>query len=142
MEKLLIQFINTLDGSLKKVQRDAGSSTGVSKLTISQFQYIDAIDGLGYPTITDIANRLNITKASVTTGINRLVALGYVVKTQSEEDKRVFHVSLSEAGGGLVQAKYQALKEYEEFILSALSEEETRQFEGILAKLVERFKVA
>jgi DNA-binding MarR family transcriptional regulator len=142
MEKLLIEFINTLDGSLKKVQRDAGSSAGVSKLTISQFQYIDAIDGLGTPTITDIANRLKITKASVTTGINRLIALGYVVKTQSEEDKRVFHVSLSKAGGELVQAKYQALKEYEEIMLSALSAEETRQFEGILAKLVERFKPA
>ena len=142
MEKLLIEFINTLDGSLKKLQREAGDRSGFSKLTISQFQYIDAIYGLGSPTITEIASRLNITKASVTTGINKLAAMGYVRKTQSQEDKRVFHVSLTEASQQLIKAKYQALKEYEQFIVAALSAEEARQFEDILTKLVKRFRQA
>lgn len=137
MEKLLIEFINTLDLSLKKVQTDA---SGFSRLTISQLQYIDAIDALGKPAISEIANRLNITKASVTAGVNKLVEMGYIVKTQSDEDKRVFHVSLTEAGRELVSAKYQALKAYGEFIGAALSEEEARQFEAILTKLVKLFK--
>jgi DNA-binding MarR family transcriptional regulator len=142
MENLLIEFINTLDSSLKKVQKQVGDGSGVSKLTINQFHYIDAIYSLGEPTITEIADRLNITKASVTTGINKLVNMGYVIKTQSNEDKRVFHVTLTEASGQLIKAKYQALKEYGEFIGAALSEDEARQFEVILTKLVKLFEQA
>jgi DNA-binding MarR family transcriptional regulator len=135
MDKILLEFINTLDHSLKRLQTD-----GFSHLTVSQFQYIDAIATLGQPTITEIANRLGFSKASVTTGINRLVELGFVVKTQSESDKRIFHVSLTETGDKLVAAKFQTLKEYGEFIRSALSADEARQFEAILTKLVAHFK--
>jgi len=140
MELLLIEFINTLDLSLKKLQKEIGDSSGFSSLTISQLQYIDAIHALGAPAITEIANELNITKASVTAGVNKLVDMGYLTKTQSEEDKRVFHVSLTEAGQILTRAKSQALKEYGDFIMDALSEEEAQQFETFLKKLVAYFK--
>jgi hypothetical protein len=39
-----------------------------------------------------------------------------------------------------VDAKYRALQDYGEFIRSALSAEEIRQFELILAKLVHLFE--
>ena len=142
MEKLLIEFINTLDLSLKKLQAEVGDASGVSKLTIHQFQYIDAIYELGEPAITEIADRLHITKASVTTGVQKLINMGYVLKTQSSQDKRVFHVSLTDAGEKLIKAKYQALKEYGEFIQAALSKEEASQFEATLDKLVKVFKKA
>jgi len=142
MEKLLIEFINTLDLSLKKLQAEVGEGSGISKLTIHQFQYIDAIYELGDPSITKIADKLNITKASVTTGINKLSKMGYVIKTQSSEDKRVFHVSLTGASERLIKAKYQALREYGEFISAALSEDEARQFKETLRKLVRLFKRA
>jgi DNA-binding MarR family transcriptional regulator len=139
MEQLLIEFINTLELSLKDLQEKVGSRSGFARLTIHQFQYIDAIYELGEPTVTELAARLNITKASVTTGVNKLVSLGYVTKTQSSTDRRVYHVSLTTAGRQVVAAKYQALKEYGDFIEAALSEEETRQLEYILAKLVRVF---
>jgi DNA-binding MarR family transcriptional regulator len=142
MEELLIEFINTLDLSLKKMQKDAGASGELSKLTVHKLQYIDVIHQLGEPTITEIAEKLNITKASVTNGINKLVALGFVTKTQSGEDRRVFHVSLTAAGERLVKAKYRALKEYGRFLRASLNEEEARQFEAILTKLVKLFAQA
>lgn len=140
METLLIEFINTLEHAFKNIQEQSGLHAGFSRLTISQAQYLDAIQTLGQPTITELALHLNFTKASVTTGIKKLVALGYVVKTQSAEDKRVFRVQLTSAGVELVTAKYQALQEYVAFIGSALTEEENGQFQAILAKLVRQFK--
>ena len=140
MEKILVEFIDTLDLSLKKMQKEAGNNAGFSNLSIHQLQYIDAINTLGNPTITEIANRLHITKASVTAGVNKLIDMGYVTKTQSKEDKRVFHVSLKESGRELTDAKDRALKEYVKFIKSALSIDEARQFETILNKLVDLFR--
>jgi DNA-binding MarR family transcriptional regulator len=140
MEKILIEFINTLDLTLKKMQAEVGDGSGVSRLTINQFRYIDAIYELGEPTITEIAEKLNITKASVTSGTNKLSQMGYVIKTRSNLDKRVFHVYLTEASQRLITAKYQALKDYGDFIGAALSEDEARQFKQTLAKLVALFK--
>jgi DNA-binding MarR family transcriptional regulator len=139
MEELLIEFINTLDLSLKKMQKDAGASGELTKLTIHQLQYIDAVHQLGEPAITEIADKLNITKASVTNGINKLVALGFVSKTQSGEDRRVIHVSLTAVGERLVKAKVRALKEYGRILRASLNEEEARQFEAILTKLGKQF---
>ncbi len=140
METLLLEFISTLEHSLKNIQAQSGLSAGFSRLTISQAQYLDAIHTLGQPTITELASHLNFSKASVTAGINKLVALDYVLKTQSTEDKRVFRVQLTPTGAELVSAKFQTLQEYVAFIGSALTEEENRQFQAILAKLVRRFK--
>ena len=136
MEEVLIEFINTLDTSFKKLQK--GES--VSQLTISQFQYIDAIHQLQQPTITEVAEKLTITKASVTAGINKLIQKGYVIKIQSHEDKRVFRVSLTETGKQLIEAKYLALKEYGDFITAALTEDEAREFKAIMIKLVKLFR--
>jgi DNA-binding MarR family transcriptional regulator len=140
MEKLLIDFIDTLDSSLKKFQKQLGDGSGISKLTINQYHYIDAVHELGEPTITQIARKLNITKASVTAGINKLVYLGFLRKTQSLEDKRVFHVRLNQSGEELIAAKYMALKEYGQFITEALSDQEVNQFEKIITKLVKLFE--
>jgi DNA-binding MarR family transcriptional regulator len=142
MEKLLIEFIDTLDLSLKSTQAQLDVGSGMARLTINQFRYIDAIAALGEPTITGIAERLNITKASVTAGVNKLVRLGYVTKTQSSQDRRVFHVSLTGEGGRLIQAKSLALEKYSRFIEAALTPDEAAQFEATLAKLVQVFKKA
>jgi len=140
MEKFLIEFVDTLDQSLKKLQRQVGSGSGFSTLTINQFHYIDAIARLGEPTITEIAEELKITKASVTGGVNKLIALGFVQKTRSSDDHRVFHVRLTQAAQELIEARYQALHEYGQFILSVLSEEEARQFETTVVKITQLFK--
>jgi DNA-binding MarR family transcriptional regulator len=142
MEKILIEFINTLDFSLKQQQKDAGSTLGFSKLTVHQLQYLDAINDLENPTITELAKKLRITKASVTVGVNKLVKMGFVSKVRSKEDQRVFHVSLKESGRRFATAKDQALQDYVKFIRSALSKEEARQFEATLIKLVALFKAS
>ena len=76
MERSLIEFVDTLDQSLKKLQRKVGDGSGFARLTINQLHYIDAINALGEPTITEIAEKLKITKASVTAGINKLIQVG------------------------------------------------------------------
>jgi DNA-binding MarR family transcriptional regulator len=140
MERSLIEFVDTLDQSLKKLQREVGDGSGFTKLTINQLHYIDAIHALGEPTISEIAEKLRITKASVTIGVNKLIRLGYIEKQQSAIDRRVFHVHLTDKAQGLIQVRFQALRHYGEFVRAALSEEEAQQFQLTLAKIVQLFK--
>ena len=141
MEATLLQFINTLDLLLKKEQLELGNATGFSKLTVSQLQYLDAVSALDKPTISEIAEKIRFTKASVTTGVNKLVETGYLIKIQSTHDKREIHVSLSELGETLAQAKKNTLQKYSEIINSALDEQESILFTNSLAKIIHKFNL-
>lgn len=140
MEDLLIAFVNTLDLSLKQHQRDARERAGAERLTVSQLQYLDAIYSLGTPTLSALAERLNVARPSVTIAVNHLVALGYVLKTPSEADGRSVVIRLTGPGLRLTAAKERALKTYATQLESALTAREARQFRAIMAKIVERFK--
>ena len=139
MKTILNEFIGALDVSLKKHQAEG---QGIARLTISQLQYIEAIYKLGETPITAIAERLKLSKASVTVGVNKLVELGYVNKNQSTEDKRVFHARLTEAGRQLVAAKEKALEDYASIIQTTLDREEAEQFSRLLQKITTAFKQA
>ncbi len=52
----------------------------------------------GLVRISDIGTALHVTKPSITKLVNELVGFGAVKKTQSNEDKRVFTVSLTALG--------------------------------------------
>jgi DNA-binding MarR family transcriptional regulator len=140
MQDLLIRFTNTLDASLKKFQVKYSDAAGFGSLTIHQLQYLETIYSLGIPTITGIAEALGFSKASVTAGVNKLVAMGYVIKKRSQEDRRVVHVHLTENALPLIAAKQETLRMYEEFIRGALSEQEFAHFTTILEKLVDVFE--
>ncbi len=137
MQKTLEEFIRTLDSSFKNILAEVGSSLN---FTASQAAYIEAIYRLHHPTLSELADALGISKASVTAAINKLLRQGYVVKTPSMEDKRVSHLNLTPTGEELIEAKQQALTNYTEFIRDALSQEEAQQLEHIMAKLVQRFR--
>jgi DNA-binding MarR family transcriptional regulator len=139
LEQILREFIVMLDSSFKKLVKETIETAGVPNLSVNQIQYIEAIGKLGRPTISEIADQLNITKASATAGINKLVQLGYAKKSQSTEDKRIYHVTLTEASQKFIQLNQQALEEYVAFISQSLTAEEEQQFEETLKKLIKGF---
>jgi DNA-binding MarR family transcriptional regulator len=135
MEQTLLAFVTTLDTTLKNSLKPVGHLT----LSVSQVVYIKAIHDLGEPTLTELAEALEFSKASVTTAINRLLEQGYVTKTQSPEDKRVFRVKLTPSSESVVRAREQALKAYLKMIRKVLSPAEAKQLETLLKKLVTHF---
>ncbi|WNR45539.1 MarR family winged helix-turn-helix transcriptional regulator [Paenibacillus roseipurpureus] len=140
MLKILMEFVGTLHVNMRNIQEQIGHRADLAKLTVNQIQYVEAIHELGEPTISQIAQKLGITKASVTTSMNKLVNLGYAIKQQSSSDKRVYYIQLTEEAKKLISTKHQALVHYAEFIRAALTPEEAKQFEEILHKLVYVFK--
>jgi DNA-binding MarR family transcriptional regulator len=140
MESVLLEFVDTLDTVMKKIHLEMDDGTGLARLTVSQFHYIDAINQLGEPSATELAEKLKITRASVTTAISKLVLMGYVNKSPSVTDRRAVRLRLSEKGERLVAARVRALHEYGELIRAALSAEQAAEFEQILTHLVAYIK--
>jgi len=71
--------------------------------TARQIEYIEVINKLGNPNLGEIAKALNISKPSVTAIVDKMTEKGYIKKIQSDEDRRSFHVHLSDKGKKVVQ---------------------------------------
>lgn len=141
METILLNFISTLHQAFERQQRVAGVAAGAARLTLSQLHYLEAVAVLGEPTLSEVAQHLALSKASVTAGVNRLVALGYLTKTPSAHDRRASHVRLTPAAHALVAAKNQAVQAYAGFAASALTPDEQHQLAHLLTKLVAQFQI-
>lgn len=68
---------------------------GYHGLSYNSILYLNVIDQIEECTVSKLAQALSITKSGVTLKINELVRQGAVVKTQSEDDRRVHFLTLS-----------------------------------------------
>jgi DNA-binding MarR family transcriptional regulator len=101
-------------------------------LTAPQLLVLQAIRGLGAVAISRLSSEVSLSQATVTTIIDRLERRGYVARQRSEQDKRVVHALLTDAGRAAVESaptplqeafsvRFEALKDWEQSqILSAL----------------------
>ena len=66
-------------------------------ITYNSLLYLDMIKGKnGLYTASNIADLLKVARPSVTQKINELEYAGYITKKQSEKDKRVFYLFVTE----------------------------------------------
>lgn len=67
-------------------------------LYMREVHFVVEIGSMGSPTMSELANRLNVTQGAVTQMATRLEKKGYVVRQKDTEDKRVTTISLTEKG--------------------------------------------
>lgn len=67
-------------------------------LSISEMHLIELIVKEEGMTVSEIAQRLKVTKPSVTVAVNKLVQKGYCEKRRTEDDGRAVRVMLTQAG--------------------------------------------
>lgn len=66
-------------------------------ITYNSLLYLDVISYTQDCTVSHLAQILHVSKAAVTKKVNELIKQGFVVKTQSKDDRRIFFLSLSDA---------------------------------------------
>lgn len=79
---------------------------------------------------------LLITSGSMTNRMDRLVAKGWIERSEDPEDRRGVLISLTEEGTSKVREAIQDHLKSQEAVLSALTAKERTQLEGILKKLL------
>ena len=93
VNELLVEIFN----DILTIQKAAISEGPFKDLSLTEMHTIEAI-GHGVQTMTDVADKLDITVGTLTTAINRLVIKGYVERNRSEEDRRVVEIGLTRDG--------------------------------------------
>ncbi len=103
-------MVDTFD-SIRKIEENSLKARHDNKLSISEYHLLESVgkgsmeEGpvkmpavYGGKTISEIAQDLGITNASVTVAVNNLVRKGFVEKARCIEDGRVVYVYLTREG--------------------------------------------
>ena len=127
-DKFKFQFFRKIFESVR--ERD-GSLSAMEACSL------EIIDLLAAPTIGEFADFLNISQSNATYKVNSLMRKGYLVRQNSETDRREYHLVLSEK-----YYKYmELLTSYEDTVCrriqSRFSEDELAVFDRILKTIAD-----
>ena len=98
MKYSLEQVINLLLSKSEQFEVDLKRESEIEELSIKQLQCIELIVELENPTLTELSERLKITKPSTTALIDKLESWAYVTKVKTDLDKRSAHVKKKKKG--------------------------------------------
>jgi len=90
-----------LVGLLKAAQtleRNVSVSLMYSGLRIPQFRLLDVLADAGQATVTEMSEKLRITRATASVMINDMIRAGIVAMVENPSDRRSFHIRLTELG--------------------------------------------
>ncbi len=91
-------------------------------LTYNSTLYLDIVNGKnGYYTASNIADLLHVARPSVTQKINELESAGYITKIQSEKDRRVYYLSVTEKYGDIFNSCFGEGVDVDSEIISLLT---------------------
>ncbi|MBP2642473.1 MAG: transcriptional regulator, MarR family [Firmicutes bacterium] len=138
IEDIIVKAIDKLSRSMSETIRRFKENEDVGELfnlTFTQLHYLHAVSELNGPTFSDLAEKFNVEKSTVTAIISKLTQRGYLYKVQSTNDLRVFHIYLAEKGKRLIEYEGRSYQRFAQTITENLSDEEKLQFAVLLNKM-------
>jgi len=136
LNELLVDLFHDILEIEGKSLRDSGS-----ELTITEIHTINAVGEERPRTMTEISRDLNITMGTLTTGVDKLIKKGYLLRKRTEEDKRVVLVELTEKGRNAKKMHDAFHKDMIDSIINNLDEAEEELLAQSLQKLMNFFDV-
>ncbi|MEG2329730.1 MarR family winged helix-turn-helix transcriptional regulator [Anaerorhabdus sp.] len=109
------------------------------EISYNSLLYLDLIKLIPLCTGSLLADKLGISKAAVTLKVNELIKQGLVVKIQSEQDKRVFYLKISEDCEPYYKQYEKALTRSVQNIEKKYSLEERKIFSDILQDIQDEY---
>ena len=99
---------------------------------ISDYYYLIVINNMENPNFGDVASALHLTKPAVSALIKRLLHHELIEKVQSNEDKRVFYLSITQKGKEIIEEDPAIYQQLENVIADRISPEQLHHFDELL----------
>lgn len=137
MEKI-ISIISKISHTLGEMEELAKEHYNLQKLTLTQMHYLEVMSTLTNPNITELASELQLTKPTVTVALDKLIEKEYVIKVQSDADRRTSHLHLTEKGRSINNMHEYAHRRFAELMIENLEPEEMQQLMILLEKITNK----
>ncbi|MDH5203744.1 MAG: MarR family transcriptional regulator [Nitrospirota bacterium] len=91
-------LISVILSKSEQLEELAMQNTDLKNLTAKQLHCIELIHSMENPTLSELTEKLKITKASTSVMLDRLEEHGFIRKVKSDIDRRSAHVHLTDKG--------------------------------------------
>ena len=68
------------------------------QLSMSEMHVLEAVDKESSPSMSAVANHLNVTLGTLTTAVKKIVEKGFLIKEKSTQDQRIYYLRLTDQG--------------------------------------------
>ena len=97
MDKIIDQIFDYISTEYAKEYLKRIQHSPYRNLSLNQTEYLNAIRKHYKVQVSELANELEVTKASVSVMVKKLIDLGLLTKEVDKDDKRVSYISLTKA---------------------------------------------
>lgn len=140
MEEITKQIEYSLRHIVDRTKLRSRGQLKVYDISPPQFIALQWLNEHQQLTIGELSKRLYLAYSTTTDIIDKLEQKELVLRIQSEEDKRVFHVKLLEKGTSLIDEVVYARQSYTEDLLSVMKEEDKIKFNEALEIMLKRMR--
>ncbi|HON29351.1 MAG TPA: MarR family winged helix-turn-helix transcriptional regulator [Mesotoga infera] len=138
VKEKLITIVERFSTLMAEREERSLNNEGSSRLTVRQMYYLNIIAKMDRPTISQMAERLSVTKPTVTTTVRKFIEEGYLKRIQSEGDRRIFWLELTNRGRKVIQTYYKIHKDFSHKICEVLDTREAQELIKILEKILRK----
>lgn len=121
--------------SIKNIS-DTLSDTQMSNFNMNEYYYLTSIYQMGTPKLGELATKLNLTKPAISALVKRLEKNELITKTQSEEDKRIYYLNLTDKGIKIIQGDNELYSKLSNIFSDLLTNEQVNMVDNLLEKVV------
>jgi len=121
---------------LRKLERHPRTFGSAGSLTPSEIHTIDAIGTEKGIIMSELADRLGVTKGAVTQLVKRLEVKNLIIRTSHPADSRSIILSLTDKGKIAYEAHKQLHLDFYQHLNNILSQEEIEIFDKAIVKLI------
>jgi len=134
MEKL-VKIIEMMSHEIVQMEDAAKEQFNFKELTLTQMHYLETINQLLNPNLTELSSEMNLTKPTVKVAIDKLIQKDLIYRVRSDEDRRSTHLHLTEKGKLINQMHDYAHRRLAELMIKHLEPAEKEQLEFLLDKI-------
>ncbi len=131
----LMEALQGVSEKLHELKAKQIEQSDFQNLSMANFRYIEVIHKLGEPTFNELAKRLELSKPTVTVMVAKLIEMGLVSKSKSQDDRRSYQLSLTQKGTGVIDQYNIMHKVFAEQIVSRLKDGELETLVSLLKKI-------
>ncbi|MGF7138514.1 MarR family winged helix-turn-helix transcriptional regulator [Roseimarinus sediminis] len=136
MQKNLAQLLSSILHSSEVLEEEMKQKSNLNQLTSRQLYCIELIKNMQNPSLSELAEKMNIAKASISVMIERLEKRSFLYKVTSDKDRRSAHVHLSKEGETAANLHAELHKRIAELLTEEMTESEQEILIVLLNKSV------
>lgn len=131
-------IIAKLSLEIGRMEESAKEQFNFNELTLTQMNYLETINNLRNPNMTELSREMNLTKPTVKAAIDKLIEKDFISRVKSDDDRRSAHLHLTVKGKVINHMHDFAHKQMAELITSKLTSEEINLLQSLLEKVFQK----